>query len=246
MNNKKIISLLITGLMLVPTATYAKDNSKGAVNNAKEIVTEAKAKNATDVLTTETDSNSKVKGAEQKELNQAKKVEKKEQIEIFKTEMKAKHEAIKVIKLQIQDLRKEVEAKRNKLEAITEDLKLGKKTITEDMLEDLSAKAADIKLDTDAINATAEVTTDVEATQVSVNKSDFNNALTSLDKVIAKFQARLDALKQLNTDLDLMLGTAKLAADPAPTVIATPTPTPTNIPAATDAPTATPSASPSN
>jgi ABC-type transporter Mla subunit MlaD len=64
-----------------------------------------------------------------------------------------------------------------------------------------------------------------------VNKRDFNNALASLDKVIAKFQARLDALKKLNTDLDEMLATAELAAAPAsPSTEDSPTPSPASSP----------------
>ena len=228
MINKKLIALTISGLMLMPTIAYAKGNSAASSTKGGQIVSEEKVqpKKVDSEIKTSTDT----KNIDKKD-NQAKMAEKKTQIAAFKAEMKIKHETMKQIKEETITVKKEVQTKSKELKTILKDIQDGKKTLSEEMLTALLAQSEALKLDNKNLKATEDINKDLSETQDKVNKSDFNNALASMDKVIAKFQSRLDALKKLSTDLDAALVIANLATVPAPvdTTVPTETETPTII-----------------
>lgn len=191
MNKKKIIALILTCSMLVPTAAYAKGNQNSSLHNGKNIVSEKVQK------------------------NEEKKEDKKAQVDAFKAQMKIKHEAMKEIRQQLKEVRQEIEEKTVQLTKTISDIKSGDKTLPQDTLNNLLSKSEDLDLHSKEVKSTAEANSDVNDTQSKVNKKDFNNALNSMDKVIAKMQARLDALKKLNADLDGILKVVNSATVPS-------------------------------
>lgn len=206
MNGKKVISLIAAVAISFPVTAYAKGTGKPAQNQDKGNQT---------VQTVKGNEAAKPANAQKQEAAQ-KKDEKKQQIAAFKTEMRAKHEQMKEIRQDTIALRQKVEQKRAQLAAVISDIQSGKKTLTEDMLSSLLSLSQNLLTDVDKVKETAEISDEVADTQSKVDKADFNNALNSMDKVIAKLQARLDALKQLSADLDKALAIANLAAAPAP------------------------------
>jgi hypothetical protein len=209
MNKRKTLSLALSLLMLVPGTAYAKEskNAPGKPANSQQVV-ELK----------------KEKVQEHKQEAQQNKDEKKAQIDIFKTAMKDKQAEMKAKRQETIGLRKEVEQKTKELAVILSDLQSGKSTLSEDMLKALLAAAENLKADEQTIKETAELSTEAKDTQAKVKGADFNNALVSMDKVIAKYQKRLDALKQLDADLDAALEIANQVTVPAPVETTTPAP----------------------
>jgi chromosome segregation ATPase len=236
MNKKKILALTLSMMLVLPTTAFAKGNDKANENGkpAQQEVqnkkTEEKAKTPTTKAAVAAEENknkgedkkqeaqeNKSKGEEKKQEAQQNKDAKKEQIAQFKTAMKAKHDQMKQLREQTVALKKQVEQKKEQLSSIIADLESGKKTLSDDMLNSLLALSQNLLTDTEKVKETAEIKTDVENTEAKVKGADFNNALASMDKVIAKMQARLDALTKLNADLDAALKIANLAVVPAPT-----------------------------
>ncbi|MBL4932634.1 hypothetical protein [Clostridium paridis] len=219
MNKTRLAALVISGVMLTSTAVYAKGKPENTGANKANVVSQDK-KQSTNATDNEAKQNN---GSAKKEANQAKKDEKKQQISEFKTAMKAKHETMKQIRQQTIQVRQQIEGKTEELNAILEDIKAGNKTLPEDMLNDLLAKAAVLNTSSDEVKATTGISTVEADTQEKVDKKDFSNALASMDKVIAKLQARLDALNKLNSNLDDALAIARQATTPAPADNSTPT-----------------------
>jgi chromosome segregation ATPase len=212
MNNKRLLSLVLSVLIMLPTAVYAKENKNVQAKPEDKKVVEQKKEIDPKAAKPEASKN----GQEQKQDAQGKRDEKKEQIDAFKTSMKEKHTQMKTLREETIALRKEVAKKTEQLSSILADLQSGKKTISEEMLASLLASAQNLKADTEEIKETADLGTEAKDTQEKVKGADFNNALASMDKVIAKYQKRLDALKKLNIDLDKALQIANLAVAPAP------------------------------
>lgn len=259
MLNKKIISLVIAGVMLLPIAAFAKDNTHGNGNNSngqvtkQENVQDNSQKTQTQAPKTEdkvnvggqnssaktgdTSTTTNNKGAEKKEENEQNRDAKKQQIEDFKAQMKVKKDAMKQIKQDTVTLKQQIQPKMTELTSLLNDIKSGKKTLPADLLNSLLSKADTLKTDSDNLHSYSDINNDITDTQDKIDKSDFNNALSSLDKVIARLQARLDALKQLNSDLDATLAIARQAVAPAGTTTTTTntTVTPTAVPTATPA-----------
>ena len=239
MNKKRILSLVLTVLVLMPGAVFAKGNPQGKPATEKKVVEQKvtteeskKVEKTSTTLEAAKPSSEKTKGQEKKAEAMQKKDEKKAQIETFKTTMRAKHEQMKALRDETKALRKQVEQKTEELSAIISDLQAGKKTLPADQLTALLAAAQNLKLDGVEVKETAEIVTEAKETETKVKGADFNNALVSMDKVIAKYQKRLDALKQLNTDLDAALAIARLAIVPTPVDT-----TPATVPAPTQDPT---------
>lgn len=239
MNKKKLIAMVMTSVMLLPTVALAKGNSHNEGNNGQAVVSQQKAHNNGQENSSEgskkdsdeanehdkdkTKNENINKGEDKKEENQQNKDDKKQQIEAFKTQMRAKHETMKQIRQQTIAVRQQVESKTSQLNSIIKEIEAGKKTLSADMLNALLSKSQNLNIDSSSVKATAEVKSEVSDTQDKTNKKDFNNALSSLDKVIAKLQARLNALQQLNSDLDEVLAIANLATAPAPAASSVPT-----------------------
>lgn len=239
MNKKRIISLVLSVLVILPTTAFAKGN-----NNSKEMQGKGQQvsqkytsdeQNAINDKNQENDQeNDQEKGSDKginKIVNDIKNAvnaqehkqdatqnndAKKQQIEQFKTAMRAKHDQMAALRVQIKAQRSQIDQKKEQLEGIIEDLKSGDKTLSPDMLTSLLAVAQNLKLDATQVKTTVEINNEVSDTQAKVKAKDFNNALASMDKVIAKLQQRLDALKQLNADLDAALAIANKAVAPAP------------------------------
>lgn len=218
MNNKKLIAVVMSALILMPTAAFAKGNpNSNAAKGQQQIVNKDKGQvQSTSADKEASKAGNENKGAVQKQANEDKKDAKKQEIEAFKAQIKAKHDTMSQIRKQTIALRQQIEVKTESLTAIINDIEAGKKTLPQDMLDELLLKSQNLKSDTDAVKATSEISKEVSDTQDKVNKQDFNNALASLDKVISKLQARLDALKKLNADLDEVLAIANMAVAPAP------------------------------
>lgn len=234
MNKKRILSLVLSVLIVFPVTAYAKGNNddKGKSNDLTQIIQNVinKDKHSSDnegkdneqeneqgdkaVANTSTDAKSK--DEEHKQEAMQNKDAKKQQIAQFKTQMKAKHDQMAAIRVQSKAVRQQIEEKREQLVAIIEDLQSGKKTLPADMLNQLLAAAQNLKVDARQVKAAAEINNEVSDAQAKVKGRDFNNALASMDKVIARLQQRLDALKQLNSDLDSALAIANKAVAPAP------------------------------
>lgn len=219
MNNKKIMSLVLSVLMVLPATVYAKGNKESDNKEKGNSIVQFVDKMQKDLNSYIQHKNGNNSDSEDKnqEANKENKDAKKQEIEQFKTQMKAKHEQMDALRLQINDQKKQVEQKKAQLKSIVNDLLSGKKTLPDDMLQSLITTSESLKKDAEQINATAEIKNEINDTQEKVNKKDFNNALASMDKVIARLQQRLDALKQLNADLDKVLTIANNAAAPSTT-----------------------------
>jgi chromosome segregation ATPase len=231
MNNKKIISLVLSVLMVLPATVYAKGNKENdKKENGNGIVqfVDKMQKDLNSYIQHKdgNNSDSENKNQEVKQVDQQSKDAKKQEIEQFKAQMQAKHEQMSTIRQQTIEQKNQIEQKKAQLKSIVSDLLAGKKTLSDDMVQSLITASEDLKKDAELINATAEIKNEINDTQDKINKKDFNNALTSMDKVIARLQQRLDALKKLNADLDAALAIANNAVVPAPTT--TPDPTNTN------------------
>ncbi|MBC8061144.1 MAG: hypothetical protein H7Y18_10805 [Clostridiaceae bacterium] len=217
MKKTKIMAIALTALLVIPSGVYAKENSNNKSANKPSIVSEQKKENIKKL-----DNNSKQDTSNSQNLkNEAKRDEKKQQIETFKTNMKAKHETMKQIRGETITLKKQIEKKTVQLKTIINDINAGNKTLSEDMLTSLLSKADTLKIDSDGLKSTSSIGKDVTNVQDKVNKKDFTNALSSLDTVIAKLQARLDALKKLNSDLDDALVITNQATTPLATDLTT-------------------------
>ncbi|MBL4936617.1 hypothetical protein JK636_12695 [Clostridium sp. YIM B02515] len=245
MSNKKLIAVVMSALILMPTAAFAKGNPNSNSNsNAGKGLQQIISKDKGQAPSTHEDKEtSKVenenKGAVQKQANEVKKDAKKQEIEAFKTQMKAKHDTMNQLRKQTISVRHQIEAKTESLTSIINDIQAGKKTLPQDMLDELLLKSQNIKSDTDSVKATSEISKEVSDTQDKVNKQDFNNALSSLDKVISRLQARLDALNKLNADLDELLAIANMAVAPAPVDSTSPVQNQTGTSATSDSNTVT-------
>lgn len=233
MKNQKLLAIVLTGLLLLPTTAFAKGNPHSSNSGTTQTVNEQKAQpsqaqnkagsNSSNSSKSQNSSKASgsTKGSEQKQENQANREAKKQEIENFKTQMKAKHETMKQIREQVIQLKQQAETKSEQLKSIMTEIDAGTKTLSDDMVTALLSKTDTIKSDSDALKNTAGINKNVSDTQDKVNKKDFNNALSSMDNVIARLQARLDALKKLNADLDDALSIANLAAEPAPSTTTT-------------------------
>lgn len=226
MNGKKLLSLALALVICLPVTAFAQGNGKSENSQGKgqQTVQTDKTQKQPDVKAED----AKVGNAavnEHKQEAMQKKDDKKQQIEAFKTQMRDKHDQMKDLRDQAKVLKQEVQKKRAQLSSIVSDIISGKKTLTQDMLNQLLTIVQNLGKDTQEVGVTAEITGTISDTQAKVNKGDFNNALTSMDGVIAKLQARLDALTKLNADLDKALAIANLAAVPAPTPAPGTTPT---------------------
>lgn len=222
MKKTKIMAIALTLLLALPACVYAKGNQNNQSGSKQPIIVEKKQQSESQVVKkldntakqNNNNSQGSSNGSKEKENNEAKRNEKKQQIAAFKISMKAKHETMKQIRQETIALKKQIETKTAQLKAIMDDIKAGNKTLPEDKLTLLLSKADSLKIDSAGLKNTSNINKDVIDTQEKVNKKDFNNALFSLDTVIAKLQARLDALKKLNSDLDDTLAIANLAAAP--------------------------------
>jgi chromosome segregation ATPase len=214
--------------MLMPTVAYAKGNSHDSANKGGQIVSEVNKKTTETKISNDLKVKDSTENVEKKK-NEEQRIEKKTQIEAFKTQMKIKHETMKDISKQTILLKKQVQTKSSELKTILNDIKEGKKTLPQDMLTALLAKSENLKIDAKELKATSDINKHLSDTQDKVNKKDFNNALSSLDNVILKLQARLDALKKLNTDLDSALAIANLATVPVPETPTVPTEDQSNV-----------------
>lgn len=237
MKTNKVVSLIIAGLMLMPsTMVYAKGNDQehGKGSRAKHQITQVQTtqSNSTDVVhgkgdSQEQDSNENNLGASKKEEEKAKRDNKQQDIATFKSQIRALHTQMTSLRRQIIPLQKEVGQKKEQLQTILQQLESGEKTLPADMLNTLITQSQKLIGDGNNLKTTSGVTSDATESQNNLKGGKFGNAVTSLNNVIAKFEARLTALKQLNSDLDAMLVIANQATIPVPETSPT-TPSPTD------------------
>lgn len=239
MKGKKLLSLVLAILLCLPVTAYAQGNGKSGSSNGKGQQTVQTDKSKGQLTEQDEDDNVKgqsdVKGGdvkagkdddkvnEHKQEAMQKQEEKKQQIEAFKNQMRERHENMNTLRQQTNALKQEVQRKRQQLSLIVSQIISGEKTLTQDMLDQLLVIVQNLGKDTQEVAATAQVSGDVSSTQTEVNNGNFNNALTSMDRVMLKLQTRLQALTQLSADLDKALAIANLAAPPAQDTGITPT-----------------------
>lgn len=236
MKTNKVVSLIIAGLMLMPsTMVYAKGNEQahGKSAQAKQQVTQVQTTQNNSAEVTHGKGNSQAQnlsansvGVSKKEEAQAKKDVKQQEIAAFKSQIKSLHTQMTSLRQQIIPLQKEVGQKKEQLQTILQQLESGEKTLPADMLNTLITQSQKLIGDGNNLKATSGVTSDATESQNNLKGGKFGNAVTSLNNVITKFQARLTALKQLNSDLDAMLAIANQATTPVPeTSTTSPAPT---------------------
>ncbi|GFZ30800.1 hypothetical protein CSC2_13260 [Clostridium zeae] len=236
MKTNKVVSLIIAGLMLMPsTMVYAKGNDQahGKSTQAKQQVTQVQTTQSNSTAVLHGKGNSQTQGssansvgASKKEEAQAKRDSKQQEISVFKSQIKSLHTQMTTLRQQIIPLQKEVGQKKEQLQTILQQLESGEKTLPADMLNSLITQSQKLLVDGTNLKATSGVTSDATESESNLKSGKFSNAINSLNNVIAKFQARLTALKQLNTDLDAMLAIANQATVPVPeTGTTTPAPT---------------------
>jgi chromosome segregation ATPase len=229
--NKKILALSLSIVMLLPAGVFAKGNGnssshgngkeKAIIHQKQSQSEDKKLNNDSDTVSNEKNTSAqknddkKKNGEEHKQEAKQNKDDKKQQIDSFKTQMKDKHQQMKQIDQQAKSIRLQIEQKKDNLSAILADLQSGRKTLPEDMLNSLLSLSQSLKDDGTKLKETSEINNEVSDTQKKVDSEDFNNAICSMDKVISKMHARLDALNKLNTDLDAALKIANLATTPA-------------------------------
>lgn len=213
MYKKRILAILMASMLILPTTVLAKGNNNQPKDNKPQKVEQKQQQ--------------KQQPQQPQKKNEVKKQEKKQEISQFKAAIKEKHEQMTALRKQSQDLRKQIGQKKDQLETILEDLKSGAKTLPKDQLDALMALADQIKADANQVKNTAEMKKEDSEVKADINNKDFNNALNALDKVIAKLQQRIDALKKLNSDLDSALAIANTATVPADTTTSETTPTDT-------------------
>ncbi|GFP76977.1 hypothetical protein [Clostridium fungisolvens] len=247
MKTNKVVSLIIAGLMLMPsTMVYAKGNDHqehGKGSQAKQQITQVQntQSNSAAVVhgkgdSQEQDSNENNLGSNKKEEEKAKRDNKQQDIAAFKSQIKSLHTQMAALRQQIIPLQKEVGQKKEQLQTILQQLESGEKTLPADMLNTLITESQKLIGDGTDLKATSGVTSDATESENNLKGGKFGNAVTSLNNVIAKFQARLTALKQLNSDLDAMLVIANQATTPAPETSTT-SPAPTDSTQPTTQPT---------
>ena len=197
--NKKIIALVLTGIMLVPTAVFAE--GKKETNNGKAEI-HTNIQNSTSKTETNKQED-KAKGNKSQENKTAS--------QEFKIQIRAKHEIMKGNTKKINELKKQVNTKRKELSSILEAIKAGTKTLSADQLNVLTTKADALKQVVKDVKALPAIKADVENTQEDINVNKFESALASLDKVIAKQEARYAKLEELSSKLDELLAIARQA-----------------------------------
>jgi DNA repair exonuclease SbcCD ATPase subunit len=227
MKTNKVVSLIIVGIMLMPsTMVYAKGNDQahGKSAQAKQQVTQVQTTQSNSTEVTHGKGNSQAQnssansvGVSKKEEAQANRDNKKQEIAAFKSQIKSLHTQMTALRQQIIPLQKEVGQKKEQLQTILQQLESGEKTLPADILNTLITESQKLVGDGKDLKATSGVTSDATESENNLKGGKFGNAVTSLNNVIAKFQARLTALKQLNADLDAMLAIANQATTPAPT-----------------------------
>ncbi len=203
MKSKKIIALLVTGVMLFPTVAFAQNATHQSANVKNHIIEQVNENldNASEKASKVLTAAAPIEKGEGKLNNQ----EKKDQIATFKTAIKDKHSNMKDIFAEIKTAREDIKVQKEQLRNLLKDIKSGKSKLADSDLKEISALAEDLKADSSKVKATAGLQKDTENLQEEVNKNDFNNAIASLDKVIAKLNARLAALEELKTHLNSLI-----------------------------------------
>lgn len=223
---KKILSIVLITVLLIPTAAYAKGQN-GIGKQKAETKTEITTQKASDIEDNNQKPNVQLKNInsqsktgqtpQNKTKEEAKKLENNTEKEQFKAQIRAKHEIMKTNTKKINELKKQINTKKQELASILADIKAGIKTLPSDQLDLLLAKAEAVKETADAVKALPAVSPDVDNTEQNFKSNKFEAALSSLDKVITKQEARYAKLVELNSKLDDLLAIAR-QAQPVTTV----------------------------
>jgi len=202
----KIIAILLTGMMLMPTVAYAKGETqvpqgKSEVNTQFEnklVKMEGSLKDL------------KIKGSEFKNNSD---------IEAFISSLKAKHEIMMANTKKSIELKKQISVKKQELASILAAIKAGTKSLPADQLTLLTSKSKLLKENIDKIKILPGICSEEKNTQENIKGKRFKGAITSLDKVIANQEARYAKLVELNANMDTLLAIARQAQ---PVAAATP------------------------
>lgn len=210
MKNKKVIAIVLTALLLIPTTAFAKgpkekDNGNGNGKGTKVETPKEKDKGKSD------------NGDKGKKDNTGKNDDKKAEHDAFKTQLKEKLAIMKENTKKSVELKKQIEIKGEEIAAILKDIQDGKKTLTTEQMDALLAQSEIVKADVEALNNYKYIKSDVNETEENVKGKKYEGALAALDRVIAKQQGRIVVLEKLNSDLGALLDIAKQAQVPAAT-----------------------------
>jgi minor extracellular protease Epr len=146
---------------------------------------------------------------------QEKSAEKKEAVQDFRKTIKDKQAEIKELSGESSALRIDIGKKREELDAILEELVAGTKTLSDELLAHLIDEAAELKGIGDIVKSLNGINDEVVAAEDKIKEKNFDSALAALDRVTAKQQQRLEALKELNKGIDRLLEIARQAQIPA-------------------------------
>lgn len=233
---KRILSIILSVILLTPATVFAKniksdsnakhtieatssqshENSDDKEINNNHAISEQKENGKEKEIETNTNVNVNevtIKKQEKNTTSQENKAANNSAKEQFKAQLRAKHEIMKANITKINELKKEINLKKAELETILTDIQQGKKTLSSEQLTLLTQKAALVKQSADAVKALPKINSDVDRTQENIKGSKFEVALSSLDNVIAKQEARYVKLVDLNTKLDDLLSIARQAVD---------------------------------
>lgn len=200
---KKIIAVLITMILLVPTTVYAKNtNNNGKGNDNMNTTTEQDK---------EKGSPNSNDNTEKKNQNKARVSENKADQEQFKASLKAKHKIMKENISKTNTLKKEISLEKQELAKILEEIKAGSKTLNSDDFNLLITKSASLRESVSTIQNLPEINSDVKSAGNDIKTGKYETALVSLDKVIAKQEDRYSKLLSLKNSLDDLLAIAKQA-----------------------------------
>jgi hypothetical protein len=231
MRKNRIMAIVMTVVVLTPSAAYARGNEKAqeAKERTKPVI-EQKSTVEKNSPVPAAKAEQERNGAQQmKNGVQSKKIEaqtksveaqekaseKKEAVQNFRKAMQEKREEIKKLTAESSALRREIGKKREELEAILEELIAGTKTLSDELLAQLIDEASDLKEIGDIVKSLNSINDEVVAAEDKIKEKNFDSALASLDRVIAKQQQRLEALKELNKSIDRLLEIARQAQVPA-------------------------------
>ncbi|MBC8063137.1 MAG: hypothetical protein H7Y18_21095 [Clostridiaceae bacterium] len=194
----KIIALVLTGMMLMPTIAFAEGQND---------ITDAKSQVHSQFDNKTVKIEDKVKQLEIK----GKGLKNNPATEAFISELKAKHEIMKANTKKSIELKKQISAKKQELKSILADIKAGKKTLSAEQLQVLTSKSKALKDNIEKIKNLPGISSEAKTTQENIRGKKFEVALASLDKVIAKQEARYAKLVELNATMDTLLTIARQA-----------------------------------
>lgn len=225
---KKMIAIIISALMLIPTAVFAEGNSDDSQTETKTQVTQQETatksqdqdnketseskdnQQDSNKVTTDSKENKQGATAESKE-NNSEVQENNEGDQQYENEVNSENDNVQADTNQSSDLQDQISTEKEKLNVILNDIQDGKKTLTQEQLDLIVSKAETINKSVDKVNSFKGLNTAIDAVQASADNHKYKTAASSLKDVTSKLKARNAALAELNNNLKDILNIANQA-----------------------------------